>query len=65
MEKNKNLCDDYKNKEDHIELSELTAFRCTTCNSLIAMGRCGEHRTQTGHKDFESVYNKKTENDTI
>lgn len=53
MEKNKYLC------------GELIAFRCTTCNSLIVIGRCGEHRIQTGHKDFESIYNKKTENDTI
>ena len=47
------------------EAKEVVAFRCAMCNSLIAIGRCGEHRIQTGHKDFKSVYNKKTENDTI
>jgi hypothetical protein len=35
---------------------DVVAFRCKSCGIVLDVGRCGKHRVETGHKDFEGVY---------
>lgn len=45
-----------------MEEKELIAFKCMDCKKRIEMGFCGDHKEKTGHKDFQSIYSEKNEN---
>lgn len=36
-------------------VKENLLFRCKECSEIINQGKCGEHRAETGHEEFESV----------
>ncbi len=38
------------------ERKETIAFKCKICKRYIDLGKCGYHRMETGHKEFEAVY---------
>ena len=38
---------------------QIEAFHCKTCNKFIDLGQCGEHREETGHKEFEIIVDVK------
>ncbi len=40
---------------------EIISFKCKICGSIIEKGFCGKHRNQTGHEDFEQVYEASNE----
>jgi len=34
---------------------EIVGFICKTCKKEIAIGACGNHRLETGHKEFDEI----------
>jgi len=34
---------------------EVVGFICQDCKKEIAIGACGNHRLETGHKDFNEL----------
>ncbi len=43
---------------------EKTNFKCKECGKIVIQGKCGEHRVETGHKDFEFFYEDKIDDST-
>ncbi len=35
---------------------ETVGFRCKDCGNIIKLGKCGEHRVETEHKDYVAIY---------
>lgn len=39
-----------------INAEKIKKFRCISCNEVVEIGKCGEHRISSGHKDFKPIY---------
>ena len=42
-----------------MENQKIVSFKSKVCNKLIDLGQCGEHREETGHKEFEIIVDVK------